>query len=863
MWFPAWLRWYKKPEYRDIKQYATEVKLGQRSISPDGRNRGLIPPHLSLDKVLANKTCSPMSLYDFYMYLKHIEYSPENLEFYLWFKNYEASWYRRLGQGESGYHKSENAFVHMSQSNSSEEDLKTEQKLAAERLSDVETAAEATAQILQSVIPPSACAILERPKPCARDRLKSFANTFMSSTNASCGTATIGDFGVPGAHESDEALEAIIRLYLLPSSPKELNIPPSMRDAALEALKNSSSKDPSCLRPIADHVFGLLRTCSHPNFLRLGVANGTLETVCVATSLGIVLTIVGFIFVFVRGFVPYTGAHSRWELFGAWGFWFLGISLVLSGVRGSCFFLLLFSRRQPLPWERFDDKASITSNRSGVAKILGRLMIFDRKLRVKDINLRQLQRKIVIQSLIGGAVFASLGIRIAMAPKRIDTEAADASPLGKPLEFAFSGKTAKNRFLKAAMTERLSTWDAQDLKKRGVPTPELINAYRRWGEGEFGLILTGNVMIEYDQLEAAGNPIIPREAPLEGERFEAFKEMAAAGKKHGSLMVAQLSHPGRQVGEHIQSHPISASDIQLEGNIMGMTFAKPRAMEKADFEAVIEGFAHAAEYTYKAGYDGVQLHGAHGYLLAQFLSQTTNKRTDEYGGSLSNRARLIFQISDAIRARVPDRAFIIGIKVNSVEFQQGGFSPDDCRELCGELEQHGFDFVELSGGTYQETAFQHKRESTKKREAFFLEFADSIVKELSKTKAYVTGGLRTVKGMVGALSTVDGVGLARPITHEFDLPAKILRGEVQSSIDLLLDEQDFGQTNVAAGTQIRLVANDKEPLDLSRKDHKNIFDESVGKWSEQMAQNKDNSKFGYVDILGVKLEPFGTAYGQA
>src|SRR6478609_5716556 len=157
-----------------------------------------------------------------------------------------------------------------------------------------------------------------------------------------------------------------------------------------------------------------------------------------------------------------------------------------------------------------------------------------------------------------------------MAPRRFSTEPADASPLGQPLKFEFSGKTAKNRFMKAAMTERLSTWDPKVLEKRGVPTPELINVYRRWGEGEFGLILTGNVMIEYDQLEAAGNPIIPSDAPFHGERFEAFKELAAAGKKHGSLIVAQLSHPGRQVSDKIQPHPISASDVQLEGTIMGM-----------------------------------------------------------------------------------------------------------------------------------------------------------------------------------------------------------------------------------------------------------------------------------------------------
>lgn len=143
----------------------------------------------------------------------------------------------------------------------------------------------------------------------------------------------------------------------------------------------------------------------------------------------------------------------------------------------------------------------------------------------------------------------------------------------------------------------------------------------------------------------------------------------------------------------------------------------------------------------------------------------------------------------------------MGIKLNSVEFQKGGFSPEDCATLCEELEKHGFDHVELSGGTYQELAFSHKKESTKKREAFFLEFADEIVPRLKKTKAYVVGGLRTVDAMVKALDSVHGVSLARPVTHEFDLPKKILEGTVNSAIDYQLDEQDFGSTNMAAGTQ--------------------------------------------------------------
>lgn len=199
-----------------------------------------------------------------------------------------------------------------------------------------------------------------------------------------------------------------------------------------------------------------------------------------------------------------------------------------------------------------------------------------------------------------------------MSPTRYSTEKVDASPLGKPLHFSFANRDAPNRFLKGAMTERLSSWHPTDLPKRGIPSKNLINVYRRWGEGGLGNILTGNVMIEFDQLEAAGNPIIPRTEGFEGERFEAFKELATQSKKHGSLIVAQVSHPGRQCANTIQKDPVSASDVQLEGTVMGMQFNKPHPAMQEEIDRIIEGFAHAAEYLEKAGYDGIELHGAHG-----------------------------------------------------------------------------------------------------------------------------------------------------------------------------------------------------------------------------------------------------------
>ncbi|GIZ40217.1 hypothetical protein CKM354_000356700 [Cercospora kikuchii] len=447
-----------------------------------------------------------------------------------------------------------------------------------------------------------------------------------------------------------------------------------------------------------------------------------------------------------------------------------------------------------------------------------------------------------------------------MSPPRFDSDDVDVSPLGKPLNFEFSGKTAPNRFLKGAMTERLSSWDAKTLENRGVPSKNLVNVYKRWGEGQLGLILSGNIMFEYDHLEARGNPIIPRGAPYEGERFERFAAMATEGKRHGSLMVGQISHPGRQVSEDIQPHPISASDVQLKGDIMGMKFAQPRAATDEDIKNIIEGFSHQAEYLEKAGWDGVQLHGAHGYLLAQFLSPTTNQRTDKYGGSLENRARLILEIAQEIRKRTkPD--FILGIKLNSVEFQDKGFTPEEAKEISSLLEQNKFDFIELSGGTYEKLAFNssHQRESTKKRESFFLEFAEQIVPALSKTKTYVTGGFKTAGAMVHALETVDGVGLARPVCQEPRLTKDILAGEVKGAILQKIDQENFGITNVAAGTQIRQIGKDQEPIDLSDEKNVEAFQKDMSTWGQALAEDSEKAKYGYIDITSAVPTPYAGA----
>ncbi|KAL1842955.1 hypothetical protein VTJ49DRAFT_3596 [Mycothermus thermophilus] len=427
---PSWLRWYKKPEYRDIREYAANVSSGRRALSPDRNSSGGIPHRLQLERILANKTCSPMSLYDFYMYLKYIEYSAENLEFYVWFKNYEAAWKERTAESK----KENGSPLAASQSASSATPIQhSEGVVIDEKTIDVvdpEVAHETLNRISQLISTTALCVANSSgacsiSKPSLPNLVPPKPNPNPSSSRNSAETSTTSSSSSGAAGNSE--LSTVISLFLLPNSPKELNIPQSLREQALADLRREPRGDPAALKPVADHVYGLLRNCSHRNFVRLGVGNGTFETVCVATALGWTLLVAGFVLVLCRSFVPFRGAHTRWEAWDAWPMWWLGMSLVLSGMRGSCFFLLLFSRRQRLPWERLEEEEEEDGGEDGEVKLKGglkentkrkrdrggilgtirRLMIFDRRVRVQERHLRILQRKIVFQSLAGGAIFAT------------------------------------------------------------------------------------------------------------------------------------------------------------------------------------------------------------------------------------------------------------------------------------------------------------------------------------------------------------------------------------------------------------------------------------------------------------------------
>ena len=392
--------------------------------------------------------------------------------------------------------------------------------------------------------------------------------------------------------------------------------------------------------------------------------------------------------------------------------------------------------------------------------------------------------------------------------------------------------------------------------------------HRRWGEGEnsFGIIVTGNIAIEYDMMNSVGENIITLADPPDpgAPRFEAFRALAAAAQRDGSLIVGEVAHPGGQLFARIRRDTIAPSAIQVPARDMYGTYAAPREATQADIDHVVAGFAHAAAYLAAAGFDGVALHAGHGYLLAQFLSPRSNRRTDAYGGPLANRLRLVLEIAAAVRRATPP-GFVLGLKLNSVEFQAGGTTPAQAREMCAAFAGAGFDFVELTGGNWEDFGMTWDRESTRRREAFFLEFADAVVPGLGApgsrtTKAFVTGGLRSAAAMVDALGTVDGVGLARPAAQEPRLAREILEGRVASAIRPVEGLEDLGRGFRLAGTQLTQVAKGEEPFDASDEEMARAYLADFDTWYQALLDDGDKLEHrGYIQ-LSTPQRPYGQAH---
>jgi 2,4-dienoyl-CoA reductase-like NADH-dependent reductase (Old Yellow Enzyme family) len=243
----------------------------------------------------------------------------------------------------------------------------------------------------------------------------------------------------------------------------------------------------------------------------------------------------------------------------------------------------------------------------------------------------------------------------------------------------------------------------------------------------------------------------------------------------------QINHPGRQTYADLGQGAVAPSAVPVDLGKYSNLLAQPRALTPDEIAAIVERFAVTASRAEEAGFDGVQIHAAHGYLLSQFLSPLVNRRDDAWGGSRENRARMLFGVIKAVRARVSP-SFVVSVKLNSADFQKGGFDADDARWVVEQMNGMGVDLVELSGGSYESPAMQGPSQvdtapktSTAAREAYFVDFARDIAK-VAKMPIMVTGGVcrREVAlaalSPEGALPGVPVIGIARALAFAPDLP---------------------------------------------------------------------------------------------
>lgn len=342
------------------------------------------------------------------------------------------------------------------------------------------------------------------------------------------------------------------------------------------------------------------------------------------------------------------------------------------------------------------------------------------------------------------------------------------------------GVRLKNRLVKAAMTEGLA-----DAANRATSRHETL--YRRWAEGGAGLLITGNIQIDRRYLERPGNVAIDGAQDAEAlRRLELFAASAAAA---GAEIMAQLSHAGRQTPIYVNKTPVAPSAVALA--LPGGQFGAPRALTQDEIVDVIARFANAASICKATGFSGVEVHGAHGYLISEFLNPKVNQRTDQWGGSLENRARLLIRTVDVVRKKVGS-GFPVAVKLNSSDFQKGGFAFEECLQVIDWLNEVGVDFLEISGGSYEQPAMmdmeglepaEEKRASTKEREAYFIQFAEEAAR-VAKMPLMVTGGFRSRAAMDAALSSgaADLIGIARPMCVDPDICAKLLSGAAAEAV---------------------------------------------------------------------------------
>ncbi|GAA2623945.1 NADH:flavin oxidoreductase/NADH oxidase family protein [Actinomadura fulvescens] len=342
------------------------------------------------------------------------------------------------------------------------------------------------------------------------------------------------------------------------------------------------------------------------------------------------------------------------------------------------------------------------------------------------------------------------------------------SVLAKPLELP-CGAVLRNRLAKAALSEQLAT-------RANAPTDDLVRLYGRWAGSGASLLMTGNVAVDRTALSEPLNVSVEDERDLPG-----LRTWAAAAGSGGAEVWMQINHAGRQSPRYLSRRPVAPSPVAVRG--LGGAFARPRELTHAEIEGLIARFATTAGIAVRAGFTGVQIHAAHGYLISQFLSPLTNRRDDAWGGDPRRRRRFLVEVVRAVRSTTGGHV-PVSVKLNSADFQRGGLTWEESMEVAGVLGAEGVDLLEISGGTYESPALLtgDVRGSTRAREAYFLDFAERV-RARTSVPLMLTGGFRTKAAMEEAVTSgaVDLIGLGRPMALAPDLPARLLAGDGVSS----------------------------------------------------------------------------------
>lgn len=331
------------------------------------------------------------------------------------------------------------------------------------------------------------------------------------------------------------------------------------------------------------------------------------------------------------------------------------------------------------------------------------------------------------------------------------------------------GATLANRLAKAGMSEQLATRD-------GRPTPALTRLYATWARSGAGLLITGNVMISRRGL------VEPRNVILDDDRSTAgLREWSDAAHTGGGAIWMQINHPGRVASVPFNRRPVGPSASREP--VPGFNLRKPRELTATEIQALVRAYADTAARAVAAGFDGVQIHAGHGYLLAQFLSPLANTRTDHYGTDAAGRRRMLLEVVAAVRDAVGPHV-PISVKLNSKDFQHGGLDESESLDVALALADAGIDLLEISGGNYAEPAMEGVHHNGRaRREGYFVDYAGRV-RARTALPLMLTGGLRTRAAMDELVDggTVDVIGLARPLAFVPDYPARILADEPEPTL---------------------------------------------------------------------------------